>query len=391
MPPRDRTPRIPTRADVDARIGETFLALNQIAASLALIERSCSRVLDTLPVEDDAAMDSAFAVLSSVVASVAEATALGQRALRSLGLPDDDVRIIVDQLVDNALCGYPFASLPRILAIAQDTKTQQARQPVCVVHETPVSALLDGGNNVGYVAVYRATQVAIDKARAHQFAVVGVYNSYYSGRNAYYMEMIVKAGLVGMHLASAQPHVVPPGGTRPALGTNPLCFGFPSAHGPVIFDIGTSALMWGEVLLHAHLDKPLPAGTGVDKDGNPSTDARDVLLGGVLPFGGHKGYGLSLTIQAMGLLAGAALARGEVQDYGFLFVVFDPGMLIPADQFADQVSQLIDRIKATPRQPGVEAIRIPSERAFRERDRRRVEGLVLERKVVEALTALASA
>ena len=119
------------------------------------------------------------------------------------------------------LCGYPFASLPRILAIAQDAKAQQASQPVRVVHETPVSALLDGGNNVGYVTVYRATQVAIDKARAHQFAVVGVYNSYYSGRNAYYMEMIVKAGLVGMHLASAQPHVVPPGGTRPALGTNP--------------------------------------------------------------------------------------------------------------------------------------------------------------------------
>ena len=219
--------------------------------------------------------------------SVAEATTLGERALRGVGLPDDDVRIIVDQLIDNALCGYPFASLPRILAIAQDAKTHQARQPVRVVHETPVSALLDGGNNVGYVAVYRATQVAIDKARAQQFAVVGVYNSYFSGRNAYYMEMIVKAGLVGMHLASAQPHVVPPGGTSPALGTNPLCFGFPSAQGPVIFDIGTSALMWGEVLLHAHLDKPLPAGTGVDKDGSHSTDAKEVLLGGVLPFGGH--------------------------------------------------------------------------------------------------------
>src|SRR5713101_5093772 len=123
--------------------------------------------------------------------SVAEATALGARALHSLGLPDDDVRIIVDQLIDNALCGYPFASLPRILAIAQDAKAQGPRQPVRVVHDTPVSALLDGGNNVGYVAVYRAAQIAIDKARASQFAVVGVYNSYYSGRNAYYMEMLV--------------------------------------------------------------------------------------------------------------------------------------------------------------------------------------------------------
>jgi LDH2 family malate/lactate/ureidoglycolate dehydrogenase len=107
-----------------------------------------------------------------------------------VSLPDGDVRIIVDQLIDNALCGYAFTSLPRILAIAQDAKTQQARQPVRVVHETPVSALLDGGNNVGYVAVYRTTQVAIDKARAQRFAAVGVYNSYYSGRNAYYMEMV---------------------------------------------------------------------------------------------------------------------------------------------------------------------------------------------------------
>src|SRR5215813_4852326 len=220
--------------------------------------------------------------------SVAEATALGERALRGVGLPDDDVRVIVDQLIDNALCGYPFASLPRILAMAQDAKTQQPRQPVRVVHDTPVSALLDGGNNVGYVAVYRAAQVAIDKARTQQFAVVGVYNSYYSGRNAYYMEMIVNAGLVGIHLASGQPRVVPPGGTRPALGTNPLCIGFPSAQGPVIFDMGTAALQWGEVLLHAHLGTPLPEGVGVDRDGRPTRDAKATLFGGVLPFGGHK-------------------------------------------------------------------------------------------------------
>lgn len=322
--------------------------------------------------------------------SVVEATALGARALHHLGFPDDEVRIIVDQLIDNALCGYPFASLPRILAIAQDAKTQQPRQPVRVVHDTPVSALLDGGNNVGYVAVYRAMQVAIDKARAHRFALVGVYNRYYSGRNAYYMELLARAGFVGIHLASGQPHVVPPGGTRPALGTNPLCVGFPSAQGPVIFDMGTASLQWGEVLLHAHLGTPLPEGVGLDQDGRPTRDATQAVLGGVLPFGGHKGYGLSFVVQAMGLLAGAAFARGQVQDYGFLFIAFDPGLLLPADEFQRQMSELIDRLKATPRQSGVEEIRIPSERAFRERERRRVEGIVFERKVVAALNALAS-
>ncbi len=320
--------------------------------------------------------------------SVSDATALGEQALRRLGFSPEDARIVVDQLIDNALCGYPFASLPRILAIAQDPKTQQLRTPVQVVHETPASAMLDGGNNVGYVAVYRATEIAIEKARAHQFAVVGAHNSYYSGRNAYYMEQIVNAGLVGIHLASAQPRVAPLGGARPALGTNPICFGVPSANGPMIVDMGTAALQWGEVLLHAHLGKPLPEGMGLDAEGQPTQDAQATILGGVLPFGGHKGYGLSVAVQAMGLLAGAARSRGQVQDYGFLFVVFDPGLLMPADEFEQQVAELMQRIKDTPRQPGVDAIRIPSERAFREREQRRVEGIVLERKVVESLQAL---
>lgn len=322
--------------------------------------------------------------------SATEALTLGGQALHCLGFTDDETRIIVDQLIDNALCGYPFAGLPRILAIARDVKTSQPRRAVQVVHETLVSGLLDGGNHVGYVAVYQAAQMAIGKARTHQFAVVGVYNSYYSGRNAYYMEMIVKAGLVGIHLASGQLHVVPHGGTRPALGTNPLCFGFPSAQGPVIFDMGTAALQWGEVLLHAEHGTPLPAGVGLDQEGQPTRDARAALLGGVIPFGGHKGHGLSFVVQAMGLLAGAALARGQVQDYGFLFVAFDPGLLIPAEEFKRQVSELIDHLKATPRQPGVAEIRIPSERAFRERERRRLEGLVVDRAVVEALHALAT-
>jgi len=62
MPPRDRTQPHPTRADVDARIGGTFLALNQIAASLTLVERSCSRVADALPVDDETALDHALAL-----------------------------------------------------------------------------------------------------------------------------------------------------------------------------------------------------------------------------------------------------------------------------------------------------------------------------------------
>jgi LDH2 family malate/lactate/ureidoglycolate dehydrogenase len=317
-----------------------------------------------------------------------EAVALGERALQRVGYSGEDARIIVDQLVDNALCGYRFAGLPRILAIAGDEKTKQERTPVKVVHETPVSALLDGGNNVGYVVAYRAAEVAIRKARVSGVASVGAYDSYYSGRNAYFVEKVVREGFVCMHTASAKARVLPPGGAKPALGTNPLCFGFPSEEGPVVFDMGTAALMWGEVMLHAHLGQPLPEGVGFDENGLPTRDAAATLRGGVIPFGGHKGYGLSFAVQALGLLAGAQLARGEVQDYGFLFWVVDPNVMLPGGDFKRQMSELVRRIKATPRQPGVAEIRIPSERAARERERRRREGILVDRKVVESLEAL---
>jgi LDH2 family malate/lactate/ureidoglycolate dehydrogenase len=172
------------------------------------------------------------------------------------------------------------------------------------------------------------------------------------------------------------------------LGTNPICFGFPSEEGPVIFDMGTASFMWGEVMLHAHLKEPLPEGVGFDEQGQPSTDASAVLKGGVAPFGGHKGYGLSFAIQALGILAGAGLAKGQVRDYGFLFWAVDPDVMLPGGEFKRQMSEYVRQIKATPRQPGVEEIRIPSERARRERERRRKEGIVVDRKVVESLQAL---
>jgi LDH2 family malate/lactate/ureidoglycolate dehydrogenase len=321
--------------------------------------------------------------------TVFEARQLGEATLRRIGYPSDEATVITDQLIDNALCGYRFASLPRILAIAEDEKTARPRTAVRVIRETPVSALIDGGNKVGYVAAYRGAEIAIAKAKTSGIAIVGVHNSYYSGRNAYYVEQIVNAGLVAIHTASAKPHVIPPGGRKPALGTNPFSIGFPSMNGPVIYDIGTASVMWGEVLLMARMGHPLAEGFGFDADGHPTRDARAVEQGGgVSPFGGHKGYGLSFAIQALGLLAGAALPRGDVQDYGFLFIAIDPDVMLPGGDFEAQFSELVARIKATPRQPGVAEIRIPSERAFREREQRRIEGIVLDRKVVEALHGL---
>lgn len=319
-----------------------------------------------------------------------EARPLGERALRGIGFTADEARIIADHLIDAALCGYDFAGLPRILTIAEDPRTRQPRTPIRTVHETRISLLLDGGNHVGYYAVHQATERAIGKARESGIAIVGLHNSHLSGRNAYYLEKIARADLVGFHFASAPPIVLPLGGMRPALGTNPIALGFPSGRGPVIFDMGTASLMRGEVILRSRVGEELPEGVALDAAGQPTRNASEALKGGILPFGEHKGYGLSFAIQALCLLAGAALPRNQVQDFGFLFVVFDPNLLIPADRFKQQVDELIGRVKATPLRPGCSEILIPSERAFRERDRRRRTGFPLDQAVYDKLQALAA-
>jgi LDH2 family malate/lactate/ureidoglycolate dehydrogenase len=317
-----------------------------------------------------------------------QARAVAMRALDRCGYDEAGATIITDQLVDNALCGYPFASLARILTIAEEARNRQARSEPAIVRETPSSALVDGGNTIGYIAAFRGAEIAARKAKETGIAVVGVYNSFYSGRNAWYVETIVKHDLVAIHTCSASPHVLPPGSRAPLLGTNPVSIGFPSTNGPVVWDIGTASVMWGDVQLMARLGHELPEGTGFDRDGNPTRDAAKALEGGVAPWGGHKGYGLSFCIQALGLIAGAALGRGAVNDYGFLFIAIDPDLTQPDNAFQRQMTELVETIKALPKQDGVDEIRIPSERAFQERARRRVEGIVVEQKIVDMLEAL---
>jgi len=255
-----------------------------------------------------------------------------------------------------------------------------------VLRETDVSTLYDGGNNVGMLVMYHATRAAIEKAATRGVAIIGVTNSWMSGRSAYYVEMIAKADLVGIHTASSARSVAPFGGARAALGTNPIAFGMPSSHGPVVFDMGTSAFMGTDRAFRERLGQLLPEGVAVDAEGRPTRDPAMARLGALLPFGGYKGFGLALIVQAFGVLAGSALDPDK--DDGYLFVVFKPDLLVDLDDFKQQVSELIDRVKATPRQPGVSEIRIPGERALRSRERALREGIEVDRVVYEALAAL---
>jgi LDH2 family malate/lactate/ureidoglycolate dehydrogenase len=318
--------------------------------------------------------------------SVAEAREHAERALRGIGYDAEEARIIADHVIDAALCGYEYSGLAKILNIPEHRRFKRPRYAMTVLRETEVSTLYDGGNNVGMLVMYHAARAAIEKASAQGICVIGVTNSWMSGRSAYYVEMVARADLVAIHTASSRRAVAPFGGARPVLGTNPIAFGMPSSRGPVVFDMGTSAFMGTDLAYRERLEQQLPEGVAVNAEGRPTRDPAAARLGALLPFGGYKGFGLAFIVQAFGLLAGSALDPDK--DDGYLFVVFEPDLLVGLDDFKEQLSELIDRIKATPRQPGVGEIRIPGERGFHARERALCDGIEIDRVIYDALAAL---
>jgi LDH2 family malate/lactate/ureidoglycolate dehydrogenase len=323
--------------------------------------------------------------------SVDEARALGEGALLGIGYDAEEARIVADHVIDAALCGYEYSGLAKILNIPEHRRFAQPRRPMRILHETEVSALYDGGNNVGMLAMYHAAKATIAKAAGHGIAIVGVTDSWMSGRSAYFVEMIAKAGLVAIHTASSGSAVAPYGGMKPALGTNPIAFAMPTVDGPLVLDMGTSAFMATELALRERLDQPLPEGVAIDRDGNPTRDAHEAWLGALLPFGGdkggYKGFGLALIVQAFGLLGGAALIPGN-QD-GYIFIAFRPDLLVPLDDMKRELGALIARVKAVPRQPGFDEIRIPGEQSARNRERLSRGGLEIDGLVYDKLVKLA--
>jgi LDH2 family malate/lactate/ureidoglycolate dehydrogenase len=316
---------------------------------------------------------------------VAEARALAERAMRGIGYDPEEARILADHVIDAALCGYEYSGLAKLLNVADYPRFKAPRGPMHVVKETSVSVLFDGGNQSGMLGMYYATRAAIERAQAHGFALVGVNNIWMSGRSAYYVEMVARAGLIGIHTVAAPPMVAPLGGARAALGTNPIAFGFPMEPDPLVIDLGTSAFMGTDLQFRQRLGVPLPEGVAIDERGRPTTDAAAARRGALLPFGGHKGYALALATHALGVLCTGAIDEKSA----YLFIAFKPDLFVPLDEYRRALAAEIAQIKATPRQDGVAEIRIPGERAYRERARLTRDGLEIDRRIQDALIALA--
>ena len=318
------------------------------------------------------------------------------RIFRAAGASEANARFVVDHLIDANLCGHDSHGVIRIPSYVQSIKRDQldpAATP-SVVRETAAMTLIDANRTFGQVSALVATDAAIEKAKQHGVAIAGTIRGNHIGRVGYYP---TRAALRGVALLVAYGTLgssgAPFGGRKGALGTNPISFGFPSGgETPFLLDFATTAIAAGKVSVARDKHEQLPPNSAIDKDGNPTTDPHAVAQGALLPFGGHKGYALSL----MSALLSRALIRSGEDQLGeggagqakVFFCAIDTGVF--GDGAATEAEQIFEKMRATPPAAGFESVLIPGEPEARTAAKRQAEGIPVAEDTWAAITKTAA-
>ena len=173
----------------------------------------------------------------------------------------------------------------------------------------PSAKIWNANKKLGQATAYRAMAEAIRLADQYGVGTVSVDNAFhYLWGGGYVMEAAQKGYIAYTNCTAALAEVVPFGGKFPTLGTNPHSWGFPTTEAigyPIVIDWATSVVAMGRVQQLAREGKSLPPDAAVDVNGVATTDPLQAKS--LLPFGAHKGYGLSLINEIMGGFIGGSL------------------------------------------------------------------------------------
>jgi LDH2 family malate/lactate/ureidoglycolate dehydrogenase len=320
---------------------------------------------------------------------------------RAKGTPDSVAERVAQLQVDADLAGHVshgVTNTPQYVA-AIDRGHIRPDAPVEIVDRGVATAVIDGNWGFGYSVTTQATQVAISMARESGAAALVVRRQGHVGRLGAYTTKLAEAGLIGMLTADSGASTkiaVPFGGAEARLGSNPISIAVPGASRVVCFDVASTAVAAGKVMVARIAHKPVPTGWIVDSNGEPTTDPDDFVQGGaLLPLGGdqgHKGYALSFVIEVLsGLLTGIGYGvdpSGRHND-GCFMAAFDISRFRDLTEFKNDVESFIDWIKATKLADGFTEILYPGEAEVRARERLLGSGIELHARVCDRLAKLA--
>lgn len=320
--------------------------------------------------------------------------------LIATGVPEAEAQIVSAVLVDTSLDGIDTHGVSRLpIYLSRIVNGRINPKPSIQKKLNDAVASVDGDNGLGQLVAYRSMEMAIELAREFGVGFVTVKNSNHFGAASTYCKMAANQHMLGQAYTNSPCGIPPWGGKSPYFGTNPISYGFPNGDQPVVIDMSSSTVARGNIILAAKEGRSIPEGWAIDKDGNPTTDAKVALQGAVLPVGGAKGYALALAVEVMsGIMSGSAYGThvGWIYDdsldpvnIGHSFFALDISRLMPLEDYAQRMTDMIGEIKDVPRAEGVDAIRIPGERRQSIAEERKKNGIPINEGLLQELNELA--
>jgi L-2-hydroxycarboxylate dehydrogenase (NAD+) len=280
--------------------------------------------------------------------------------------------------------------------------------PIRVVHETPSTAVVDGGAGLGLVVAPFAMQVAIEKAKVAGTGWVSVRNSNHFGIAGYHAMMALEHDMIGMAMTNASALVAPTFSIERMLGTNPIATAIPAgSQPPFVADFATTTAANGklEILQRKNADTPL--GWVKDKEGGVSTDANVLKKGGALlplgsdrEHGSHKGYALGSIVDIFSaVLSGASYGPWAPPfpayvpmpenmpgaGLGHFFGAMRIDAFRPAGEFKEHMDNWITRFRNAKPAPGYDRVLIPGDPEREMEQIRMKEGVPVADSVVNEL------
>jgi ureidoglycolate dehydrogenase (NAD+) len=321
--------------------------------------------------------------------------------LEKLGLAAADARLVAETLVASNLRGVDSHGVVRLPHYATRLRngTVKPRPDIGVQRTGPSAAVVEGDAGMGQLVATRAMQEAISLAKSNGVGVVVARNSSHCGACAWFVEMAVKEGMVGLALTHTDPIMVPPGMKRIFLGSNPIAFGAPGGDGPpVIVDMSTTHAAWGKVIVARQEGKPIPADWAVDAQGKATTNADAAV--GLAPTGAHKGYALAMMVEILcALLAGVPFGLhvtkmygelGKPRNLGHFMLALDVARFTDPKAFGAQIKLLLQEIHAAEPADAARAPMAPGEPERLTAAQREKEGVPLGEGTLGELNALAA-
>lgn len=301
-----------------------------------------------------------------------ELNSLSLSIFKAAGLPDDDAKILADHLTVSNLVGHDSHGvwfLPRYLPSLR--KDYVRWEDHTILKDGPAFVLIDGGGANGIVAVTKALDLAVAKAKTSTFGMVGLRNVSHIGRLGDYPPRIADKGMVGMvWMNGGGLFLAPFGSHERKLRPEPISFGVPRKNGPpLMLDMTLSAVAGGKIEQKIVRGEPIPDGWLIDDEGHYVHDGKRYQTEpekvGVMPLGGlqfgHKGHGIAMMVEAIVgplTLAGCTGASGGG---GIMILAIDIAAFTDLETYTQEVEGLVSWVGSAKPLPGVKKVYAPGE------------------------------